>query len=108
MNELAAVTSGPWGPALAIAAMALATFLCRIAGAAVMSRITVTPRVNRGLRALPGSIVLATIGPVTLDQGGPAIVSLAATVTAMVLTRREAIALAAGLGTLSLIRAFGP
>jgi uncharacterized membrane protein len=108
MNELSAVTSGPWGPALAIAAMALATFLCRVAGAVVMSRITITPRVNRGLRALPGSIVLATIVPVTLDQGGAAIASLAATVTAMVVTRREAIALAAGLGTLSLIRAFGP
>ena len=101
MNELTAVTSGPWGPALAIAAMALATFLCRVAGAVVMSRITITPRVNRGLRALPGSIVLATIVPVTLDQGGAAIASL-------VVTRREAIALAAGLGTLSLIRAFGP
>jgi uncharacterized membrane protein len=107
MNDLSTVTSGPWGPALAITAMALATFLCRIAGAVVMSRITITPRVKRGLRALPGSIVLATIGPVALDQGGGAIVSLAATVTAMVLTRREAIALAAGLGTLSLIRAFG-
>ena len=107
MNDLSAVTSGPWGPALAITAMALATFLCRIAGAVVMSRVSVTPRVTRGLRALPGSIVLATIGPVTLDQGGAAIVSLAATIIAMVLTRREAIALGAGLGTLSLIRAFG-
>ncbi|MET0741977.1 MAG: AzlD domain-containing protein [Microvirga sp.] len=105
MSELSA---GPWGPALAIAAMALATFLCRIAGAVLMSRISITPRVNRGLRALPGSIVLATIAPVALDQGAAAIVSLAATVIAMALTRREAIALAAGLGTLSLLRAFGP
>src|SRR4051812_5666151 len=102
MSELSAIVSGPWGPTLAIAAMALATFLCRIAGALVMSRVRITPRVNRGRRALPGSIVLATIGPVTLDQGGAALVSLAATIVAMVLTRREVIGLAAGLGTLSL------
>jgi uncharacterized membrane protein len=108
MSEFPAVVSGPWGATFAIAAMALATFLCRIAGALVMSRIRITPRVSRGLRALPGSIVLATIGPVALDQGWAAVVSLAATTVAMALTRREVIGLAAGLGTLSLIRAVGP
>lgn len=97
----------PWGTALTIAAMAAVTFLCRIAGAVVMSRVRLTPRMERGLRALPGSIIMATILPAVIDNGFPAIVALAATILTMVLTRLDLAALVAGLGTLSIIRALG-
>lgn len=107
MIDLAALAAGPWGSTLAIAAMALVTYLCRIAGAVVMSRVAITPRMERGLRALPGSIILATILPMTIDNGLPAIVSIAAGVVTMIVTRIELVGLAAGLGTLSLIRALG-
>lgn len=107
MTGFDALAAGPWGSALAIAAMALATYLCRIAGAAVMSRVAITPRMERGLRALPGSIILATVLPMTLDSGPPAFVAIAAGVVVMMLTRIELAGLAAGLGTLSLIRALG-
>lgn len=105
MIDFAALAAGPWGSTLAVAAMALATYLCRIAGAVVMSRVAITPRMERGLRALPGSIILATILPMTIDNGLPAIVSIAAGVVTMAFTRIELVGLAAGLGTLSLIRA---
>ncbi|WP_230531253.1 AzlD family protein [Microvirga roseola] len=95
----------PWGAVMAIAGMAAVTFLCRIAGVVVMSRMRLTPRIERGLRALPGSIILATILPVVLDKGWPAIVALAATILTMALTRIDLLSLAAGLGTLSVIRA---
>lgn len=107
MSDLGRVLAGPWGAVIAIAAMSAATYLCRISGAIVMSRVTLTRRMDRGLRALPGSIVMATILPVALDNGWPAILSLVATTFAMILTRKELVGLAAGLGTLSLIRALG-
>ncbi len=52
---------GPWGPYIAILAMALATYLCRISGVVLMGFIPLTPQVRRGLAALPGSIVFATV-----------------------------------------------
>ena len=107
MNSLSALIAGPWGSALAIASMALATYLCRIAGVLIMSRVRITPRIERGLRALPGSIIMATILPVALDNGLPAILALAATAATMIVTRSELASLLLGLGVLAVIRAFG-
>ena len=100
-----ALVAGPWGSALVIASMALATYLCRIAGVAIMSRVRITPRIERGLRALPGSIIMATILPVALDNGPPAILALAATMAAMAATRNELAGLLTGLGALAVVRA---
>ncbi|MFL5023288.1 MAG: AzlD family protein [Microvirga sp.] len=107
MSSLGAVIASPWGSVLAIAAMTLVTFLCRIAGVVVMSRVRLTPRIERGLRALPGSIILATILPVVIDNGLPAIIALSAAIVAMAVTRIDIVGLLVGLGTLSIIRAFG-
>jgi uncharacterized membrane protein len=107
MSSLGAVIASPWGSVLAIAAMTLVTFLCRIAGVVVMSRVRLTPRIERGLRALPGSIILATILPVVIDNGLPAIIALTAAIVAMAVTRIDIVGLLVGLGTLSIIRAFG-
>jgi uncharacterized membrane protein len=105
MSTLGTFIAGPWGSVLAIAGMTLVTFLCRIAGVVVMSRVRLTPRIERGLRALPGSIILATILPVVIDNGWPAIIALTAAVVAMAVTRIDIAGLLAGLGTLSVIRA---
>ncbi len=107
MNALGTYITSPWGSVLAIAAMTLVTFLCRIAGVVVMSRVRITPRIERGLRALPGSIILATILPVVIDNGFPAVIALTAAIIAMAVTRIDIIGLLAGLGTLAVIRAFG-
>jgi uncharacterized membrane protein len=107
MNTFSSIIASPWGSAMAIAGMTLVTFLCRIAGVVVMSRVRITPRIERGLRALPGSIILATILPVVMDNGLPAIVALIAAIVAMVVTRIDIVGLLTGLGTLAVIRAFG-
>jgi uncharacterized membrane protein len=107
MNTFSSIIASPWGSALAIAGMTLVTFLCRIAGVVVMSRVRITPRIERGLRALPGSIILATILPVVMDNGLPAIVALVAAIVAMAVTRIDIVGLLTGLGTLAVIRAFG-
>ncbi len=64
-----ALLAGPAGPWIAILALALVTYLCRASGVVLMSRVRLTPRVERGLRALPGSIVVATAVPTGLSAG---------------------------------------
>lgn len=99
--------AGPAGPYLAIAAMAVATYLCRASGVILMSRVRITPRVERGLKALPGSIVVATVLPLVADGGPAAALGLGAALLVMIRTRIELLALAAGLAVVSAARAFG-
>jgi uncharacterized membrane protein len=90
-----------------IAAMTLVTYLCRASGVVLMSRVTITPRLERALRAIPGSIVVATILPLGLEGGWSAVLCLVATILAMRLTRLELAALATGLATATTLRAIG-
>src|SRR5919205_656062 len=83
------VLTGRAGPYLAIAAMALATYLCRLSGVALMSRVRLTPAIERALRALPGSIVVATVLPIALKAGAPAAIGLVAALAVMARTRQE-------------------
>lgn len=100
------VIAGPWGAAIAIVAMMIATYLCRASGLVLMSRVRLTPRVERALRALPGSIVIATIVPIAANGGAPATLALGVTVLVMSVVRVELIAIVAGLGTVAAMRAF--
>jgi uncharacterized membrane protein len=99
------LVAGPAGPYLAIAAMAVATYACRAGGVVLMSRVRLTPAVGRALRALPGSIVVATVLPIALKAGAPAIVGLGAALLVMTYTRHELPALLAGLVAVSAVRA---
>ncbi|AMJ59040.1 AzlD family protein [Bosea sp. PAMC 26642] len=98
---------GPWGATLAILAMALATYLCRISGVVLMGFIPLTPRVRRGLAALPGSIVVATVLPLVERLGLAAALALVAAIGSMVFRRSELLALIVGMGAVSAARAFG-
>ena len=104
---IGASLDGPVGPYLAIAGMTVATYLCRIAGVVAMRYLRVTPRFERGLRALPGSIVVATVLPTAIEAGLPAALGLAAGVAAMILTRDELAGRLAGLGAGAGARALG-
>lgn len=98
---------GSWGPYLAILGMALATYLCRISGVALMSVIPLTPHVRRGLAALPGSIVVATVLPLIERLGWAAALALLAAVGTMILRRSELLALLVGMIAISGLRALG-
>ena len=104
MND---VIASPAGPYLAVAAMALATYACRAGGVVLMSRVRLTAPIERALRALPGSIVVATVLPIALKAGVPALLGVAAALTIMSLTRHELPALITGLAAVSLARAAG-
>lgn len=99
--------AGPFGPVLAILAMACVTYACRVSGVVMMSRLRVTPRVERALRAMPGSIIVATAVPVGVASGLPGIAGLLAAGITMALTRFELAAILAGIGTVAAGRALG-
>ena len=101
------IAAGPAGPYLAIAAMAVATYACRAGGVLLMSRVRLTSRIERSLRALPGSIVVATVLPITIKAGLPGMLGLAAGLTTMSLVRNELAALLVGLMVVSMTRAAG-
>jgi uncharacterized membrane protein len=99
--------AGPAGSYAAIGAMAVATYLCRASGVALMSRLRLTPRVTRAVKALPGSIVVATVAPLAAQAGLAAMACVLAALATMIVLRRELAALVAGLGTVALLRHFG-
>lgn len=99
-----AIDLGSYGPALAIAAMTLATYLCRISGVVLMSFVRLTPGVRRALAALPGSIVAATVVPLAARSGLDAVAGILAGLAAMILSRNELVALLAGLAVAAAFR----
>lgn len=102
-----AFLAGPFGPAAAILAMTLATYLCRVSGALLISRVRITPAVERALAALPGSIVAATVAPLAIRSGPAGILGIVASIATARLLRNDIAALAAGLLVASACRALG-
>lgn len=102
-----ALLAGPAGPWIAILALALVTYICRASGVVLMSRVRLTPRVERGLRALPGSIVVATALPTGLSAGLPGLLGLVTAAGVMALTRFELAAVLAGMGVVAVGRLVG-
>ena len=96
-----------WGSLAAISSMMLATYACRAGGFWLMEHVPLTARVRRGLNALPGSIVVATVTPLALRGGVPAIIGIACAFLVMARLRNELVALLAGLLAVSLARAIG-
>jgi uncharacterized membrane protein len=92
---------------LAIALMTAVTVALRLGGYFLMSYVTVTPRVRRMLGALPGSVITAAVLPVAVAGGTVAIAAVAVAMLAMLVTKRDIIAVIAGSGTAALLRLAG-
>lgn len=107
MAALEEMFASPAGPYIVIFMMVLVTYFTRASGVVFMSRLRIRPWIERALAALPGSIVVATILPIAAQSGPAAFVGIAAAVAAMVATRLEVVAIAAGLGCVAAIRALG-
>ena len=107
MTAVDEVLAGPWGPALAILAMACATYGCRVGGVLVMQRVRITPAVERALLALPGAIVAATVTPLAIRAGPAGIAGVAVSVLVASLVRHEVLALGCGLAAAAAMRAAG-
>lgn len=96
-----------WGPLVAIAAMAAATYLMRAGGFWLMAHVPLTPRVRRMLAALPGSIIAATVFPIIAIGGLVAMLAIATAGVVMLVTRNDFFAVIAGMGIAAVLRAGG-
>jgi branched chain amino acid efflux pump len=96
-----------YGPFAGIVTMALATYLTRFAGYWLMGHVPVTLRVRRMLETLPGAIVVATVAPLVAKAGTPGMIGIGVTLASMFLKRNEFLAVALGLTSIALARAFG-
>ena len=96
------MTEGAW---LAILAMMAMTVLARLRGFWILGRVPLTARVRRGLEALPGGVILATIVPITLETGPAGLLGICVATLVMALTRKDWIAVALGLASVAAFRA---
>ncbi|MEM1284530.1 MAG: AzlD domain-containing protein [Pseudomonadota bacterium] len=96
------MTQGAW---IAIAAMVVMTLLAKMMGFWIIGRVPLTPRVRRGLEALPGGVILATIVPITLESGPAGLLGIAVATLVMALTKKDWLAVALGLGAVAGYRA---
>ena len=92
---------------IAILSMTAMTYLMRVAGFWLMGHVPITARVRRMLEALPGSVVVAIVLPAAMKAGASAFVGLAAVIAVMIASRSQFLAVAAGVGVVALVRAFG-
>jgi uncharacterized membrane protein len=95
------------GMLAAIAAMAVATYAMRAGGFWMMSHVPPSPRLRRMLNALPGSVIVATVLPIVVRDGMTAMVAIGAAVAVMLATRRDILAVIAGMAVAAAIRAMG-
>lgn len=81
-----------------IAVMAVVTIALRTSGFWLMGYVKVTPRVQRMLDALPGSIVAAAVLPIVAQGGIVAALAVVSAMVSMWLTRNDFVAVISGMG----------
>lgn len=96
-------TEGAW---LAIGVMVVMTLIAKMMGFWVLGRVPLTPRVRRGLEALPGGVILATVVPITLESGPAGLLGIGVATLVMVVTKRDWLAIGLGLVSVAGYRAF--
>lgn len=96
-----------WDVLAAIIGMALASYLCRAGGYAVLRVTRPPPFVQAMLQHLPGCIFVAFLAPAFVQAGWPAMVAGAATLLVQVRVGKLALSILAGVGTLWLLRLAG-
>lgn len=101
------MTAGEAGTIVAILIMAAATYPMRVGGYWLMGRVPLTPRLQRVLEALPGSVVVATIVPILAGEGRPAALAIAAAGAVMLVRRHDLLAVLVGMAVAALARAIG-
>jgi uncharacterized membrane protein len=97
----------PAGWIAILAAMTVAVYITRAGGFWLIGRVPMSPRLERMLAALPGSIIAATIAPLLALGGISALSAALAALAAMLALRNDFVAILAGVGAAALVRALG-
>jgi uncharacterized membrane protein len=92
---------------LAIAAMAAASYACRLAGYLLMGYVPITPRVQGALKAIPLGAMIGIVMPSVLSGRIPELVGLVVVFAAMKLTGKDVVAALAGAGAVAICRWMG-
>lgn len=100
---MSAMQIGPEFPA-ALAAMAAATFACRAGGFFLMRFVTVTPRLQAALRAIPLGVMIGIVAPVAATGRIPELLGLALVLLVMKLSGNDLVAALAGVAGVALTR----
>lgn len=93
--------------ATGIAVMVAVTLLLRLGGFWLMGFVRVTPRLQRMLDALPGSVIVASVVPVAVNGGIVGILAIGAAVATMIWQRNDFLAVIAGMVVAAAARAAG-
>ena len=89
--------AGELGTVAAILAMGAATYAMRAGGFWLMAYVPLTARVRRVLEALPGTVVVATVLPIVVREGFPAMLAVGAAGVAMAIRRNDFLAVVVGM-----------
>jgi len=89
---------------LALLGMALASFACRISGFLLMGYVTITPRVEAALKAIPLSVMVGIVTPAATSGKLPELLALLAVGVVMKLLRNDLVAAVAGAATVAVAR----
>ncbi len=89
---------------LAIALMAIVTYLTRAGGYWLLGRFALSPRLEAGLTYLPGSVFIALVVPAMIEEGPAGAISIAVTAITIRRTNNLLVTLIAGIGTIYLAR----
>jgi uncharacterized membrane protein len=89
---------------LAIAAMAAASYACRLAGYLLMGYVPITARVEAALKAIPLGVMIGIVMPTVLRGSLPEWLGLAVVFLVMKWTGKDVVAALAGAGTVALCR----
>ena len=89
---------------IAVAAMALASYACRIGGFVLMGYIPITPRVEAALKAIPLGVMIGIVTPAVAAGRVPEIAGLVAVGVVMKLVRNDLAAALAGAAVVALCR----
>lgn len=92
---------------VAILAMAGVTYLTRVGGYWLVGLTPMTPRLERFLKHLSGSILAAILAPAVVNGDHATPLGVAAAAVVMLATRRAFLALAVGVLVTSLLRLRG-
>ncbi|MBL8671224.1 MAG: AzlD domain-containing protein [Alphaproteobacteria bacterium] len=91
----------------AILALAAVSYACRTAGFWLMGFVTITPRVERALRAIPVATMVAIVAPAAARGGVPEIAGIAVALAAARLAGNDILATVAGVAAVAAARAAG-
>jgi uncharacterized membrane protein len=82
---------------IAVAALAVVSFLCRAGGFMMMRFVRITPRIESALKAVPLAVMIGIVMPAAAAGRAPELVALAAVAVTMKLWGNELLAALTGL-----------